>query len=146
MNEKEAAVVAEPQRHHLAARMGRWSAHHRKIAIFGWLGFCFVAFALGSVIGTSALEPADAGVRESGRMDRLLDKDFKTPAGERVIIQSSSLTARDAEFQAVVTDVVNRMKARPEVTNLRSPLVDTSLISPDQHSALVDFELTGDPD
>ena len=28
----------------LAGRMGRWSAGHRKIAIFGWLGFVVVAF------------------------------------------------------------------------------------------------------
>ena len=32
----------------LAGRMGRWSAHHRKTAIFGWLAFVVVAFVVGT--------------------------------------------------------------------------------------------------
>ena len=28
----------------LAGRMGRWSAQHRKTAIFGWLAFVVIAF------------------------------------------------------------------------------------------------------
>ena len=31
----------------LAGRMGRWSAHHWKTAVFGWLAFVVVAFAAG---------------------------------------------------------------------------------------------------
>jgi putative drug exporter of the RND superfamily len=31
----------------LAARAGRWSASHRKTAIFGWLAFVIVAVVLG---------------------------------------------------------------------------------------------------
>ena len=37
------------RRTNLAGRMGRWSAQHRKIAIFGWLAFVFVSFAVGIV-------------------------------------------------------------------------------------------------
>jgi uncharacterized membrane protein YdfJ with MMPL/SSD domain len=131
----------------LAARMAHWSARHRKIAIFGWLAFCLGAFVLGTmVIGTNTLEVADAGVRESGRMDRLLDKDFKTPAGERVIVQSKTLEARDPSFKAVITDVTKRLRTNPTVTNFKSPLEDPGLVSEDGHSVLIDFELTGDPD
>jgi uncharacterized membrane protein YdfJ with MMPL/SSD domain len=36
----------------LAARMGRWSARHRKKAIFGWLAFVVVSIAIGAVVGT----------------------------------------------------------------------------------------------
>ena len=48
----------------LAGRMGRWSAHHRKIAIFGWLALVFAAFAIGTfVVGakeaTSASGPGE---------------------------------------------------------------------------------------
>jgi uncharacterized membrane protein YdfJ with MMPL/SSD domain len=130
----------------LSARMAHWSAHHRKIAIFGWLAFCFVAFAIGAVIGTNSLTAADAGVRESGRMDRLVDNEFKTPAGERILIQSETLTYGDAAFNAVIEDVVGKFQARPEVTNLRSPFEDSGLISSDRHSVLVDFDMKGDPD
>jgi uncharacterized membrane protein YdfJ with MMPL/SSD domain len=32
----------------LPARMGRWSASHRRIAIFGWLAFVIAAIAIGT--------------------------------------------------------------------------------------------------
>jgi uncharacterized membrane protein YdfJ with MMPL/SSD domain len=136
--------MKEPR--NLAARMGHWSAHHRKTAIFGWLAFCFVSFALGTAIGVNPLDASNAGVRESGRIDRLLDKEFKTPAGERVIIQSQSLTASDPEFQAVYRDVMARIQEHDTVTNFTSAYADEGLISADRHSALLDFEMTGDPD
>jgi uncharacterized membrane protein YdfJ with MMPL/SSD domain len=131
----------------LSARMAHWSAHHRKIAIFGWLAFCFVAFAFGTLaLGITSLDASNAGVRESGRMDRLLDRDFKTPAGERVIVQSKTLIANDPRFAAVVADVVRRLKTNKTVTNFTTPDEDTGLISSDRHSVLIDFEVTGDPD
>ena len=130
----------------VAARMGLWSARHRKIAIFGWLAFCFVSFALGTALGTNSLDASNAGVRESGRMDRLLDKEFETPAGERVIIQSQSLTASDPEFQDVYRSVMARIQKHDTVTNFTSAYEDEGLISADRHSALLDFEMTGDPE
>ena len=109
----------------LSARMAHWSAQHRKIAIFGWLAFCFVAFAFGSmVLGVTSLDASNAGVRESGRMDRLLDKDFKTPAGERVIVQSQTLTANDPRFAVVVADVLRRLKVNKTATNFTTPVED----------------------
>ena len=113
----------------LSARMADWSAHHRKTAIFGWLASCFVAFAFGSmVLGVTSLDASNAGVRESGRMDRLLNKDFKTPAGERVIVQSRTLTANDPRFAAVVADVLRRLKANKTATNFTTPAQDTGLV------------------
>ena len=43
------------KRENLAARVGRWSARHWKKAVFGWLAFVVVAFAIGSVVGTKSL-------------------------------------------------------------------------------------------
>ena len=40
----------------LAARAGRWSANHRKTAIWGWLAFVFVALALGIAAGLAWVE------------------------------------------------------------------------------------------
>jgi uncharacterized membrane protein YdfJ with MMPL/SSD domain len=132
----------------IAARMGRWSAQHRKIAIFGWLAFVIAAFVIGSAIGTKELRSAELGVGESGRMMKLLDKEFPEPAGERVIVQSPTLTARNNEFKAVVADVVKRLKTQKDVINIRSPLDEANfnLVSRDGHSALVDFQIAGDID
>jgi uncharacterized membrane protein YdfJ with MMPL/SSD domain len=133
----------------LAARMGRWSARHRKIAIFGWLGFVAVSLYLGFVVvGMKELDPADAGAGESGRMAGILDDEWEQPAGERVLVQSSSLTARDAQFKATVADVVRRLRATKDVTAIRSPLKQENfnLVSADGRSALIDFQVAGDPD
>src|SRR5436190_1833680 len=128
--------MTEPR--NLSARMAHWSAQHKKIAIFGWLAFCFVAFAFGTMaLGVTSLDASNAGVRESGRMDRLLDRDFKTPAGERVIIQSQTLTANDPRFAVVVADVLRRLKANETTTNFTTPVQDTGLISADKHSAVI---------
>jgi uncharacterized membrane protein YdfJ with MMPL/SSD domain len=133
----------------LAARMGRWSARHRKIAIFGWLGFVAVSFYVGFiVVGMKELDPADAGAGESGRMAGILDDEWEQPAGERVLVQSSSLTARDAPFKVTVADVVRRLEATKDVTAIRSPLKEENfnLVSSDGRSVLIDFQVAGDPD
>ena len=39
----------------IAARAGRWSARHRKTAIFGWLAFVIAAIFIGGAIGTKEL-------------------------------------------------------------------------------------------
>jgi uncharacterized membrane protein YdfJ with MMPL/SSD domain len=132
----------------LAGRMGRWSAQHRKTAIFGWLGFVVVAFALGIVSGTTKIEQATSGVGESGRMDKLLHEEFEQPAGESVLIQSDSLTVKDAAFTAAVEDVVAKVTALDEVTNVLSPLdpENAGQIGQGGKAVLVEFDITGDPD
>ena len=136
------------QNRNLAARMGRWSAHHRKTAIFGWLAFVVVAFVLGNMTGQKTIDPATAGPGESGRMDKILDAGFKQPAGESVLIQSDSLTTDDPAFRSAVEDVVGTVSRLAVVTNVRSPLdpANQGQISKDGRSALVDFQIRGDSD
>ena len=132
----------------LAGRMGRWSAQHRKTAIFGWLAFVVVAFAAGIVSGTTKIEPATSGVGESGRVDKLLHEEFVQPAGESVLVQSDSLTVKDPAFTAAVEDVIARVSALDVVTNVQSPLdpENTGQIGQGGSAALVDFDIVGDPD
>ena len=127
----------------LAARMGRWSATHRKTAIFGWLAFVFVAIALGSVIGTKSLDPADAEAGESGRALQIVDRGgFADQVDEAVFVESESLSASSPAFQAVVDDVVARLSAADGVSAIRSPLDDPTLVSPDGNAVLVQYELS----
>jgi uncharacterized membrane protein YdfJ with MMPL/SSD domain len=132
----------------IAGRMGRWSAQHRKIAIFGWLAFVFAAFAIGMfVVGTKTATSA-SGPGESGRMDKILEDGFKQPAGESVLIQSQALTTEDPAFQKAIGDVVANVSKLPTVINVRSPLKseNSGQISGDSHSALVDFQIRGEAD
>ncbi len=136
------------QRSNIAARAGRWSAQHRRTAILGWLAFVIAAVALGSAIGTKQISQNSNGVGESGRAQQILHDKFPQRANEQVLIQSSALTAHDAQFAAAIRDVVGRLSVVPTVQNVRSPLSpgDRGAISRDGHSALVQFEITGNGD
>jgi uncharacterized membrane protein YdfJ with MMPL/SSD domain len=140
--------MSSPEKRNVAARMGHWSATHRKKAIWGWLGFVILAFVIGQAVGLQSLKPEDTGVGESGRMDRLLGDEFETPAVERVMIQSEAQKASSPAFKAVITDVVARMDAQKDVASIESPLqpLNANLISADGHTALVDVKIAGDPD
>jgi len=133
-----------------AARIGRWSAAHRKTAALGWIAFVILAFLAGSSAGTTELENADMASGEAATAEHILaDAGFATPAGETVLVQSRTLDVTDAPFRATTTDVLDRLRAYPRVvTNIRSPL-DPHLrgqISADGHAALVQFDVRGDPD
>jgi RND superfamily putative drug exporter len=127
----------------LAARMGRWSAAHRKTAIFGWLAFVVVAVALGTVIGTKSLDPADSEAGDSGRALQIIDRGgFGDTVDESVFVESDSLRASSPEFQAVVADVAAKLSAADGVSGIRTPADDPALVSPDGHAALVQYDLS----
>jgi RND superfamily putative drug exporter len=132
----------------LAARMGRWSARHRKTAIFGWLAFVVAAFVLGGMAGTKSIDYETSGPGESGRADRILVNDFDPPASESVLIESPTLVTTDAAFAAAIADVVRRVGSSEHVTNLRSPLEpgNPGQIAESGHAALVTFDIEGDRD
>jgi uncharacterized membrane protein YdfJ with MMPL/SSD domain len=137
----------------VAGRMARWSAHHRKKAIFGWLAFSFALLALAgglpfSPIGLKSIVTETSGPGESGRANTILYEDFRQPAGESVLIQSRSLTANDPAFAAAVKDVIASVSQLDAVAKVESPFdpENTGLISKDKHSALVGLEIRGDPD
>jgi uncharacterized membrane protein YdfJ with MMPL/SSD domain len=136
------------QHTNLAARMGLWSAAHWKAATFGWLGFVVIAFALGNLVGLKNIDPNTAGPGQSGRMDRILDAGFKQPAGESVLIQSSSLRASDPAFSAAIQDVIARVSKVADVQNVRSPLARAHVdqVAKDHRAALVEFDIRGDKD
>jgi uncharacterized membrane protein YdfJ with MMPL/SSD domain len=132
----------------LAARAGRWSASHWKTATFGWLALVIAAVAVGGAVGTKQLGGNEGIPGESGRMEAILDKEFKSPAGETVLIQSKELTAQSPAFREAVDDVVQAVSAVPDVVNVRSPLArgGAGQISADGHSAIVRLDIRGDPE
>jgi uncharacterized membrane protein YdfJ with MMPL/SSD domain len=130
----------------LAARIGCWSARHRKKAIFGWLAFVVLAFAIGNAVGTKTLESAELGVGESGRADKAAFNALPKKAEESVLVQSKTLSARSPEFRSAVADVEVRLRKTEDVNNVVGPYsaAAASQVSPDKHSVLVTFELPGD--
>jgi uncharacterized membrane protein YdfJ with MMPL/SSD domain len=134
-----------------AARMGRWSARHRKIAIFGWLAFVIASVVLGSALGTKFLEPSDLNVGEAKKADKLIEDAGFNRADEQAefaLVQSKTLTATDPAFKAAINDATRTLAAFPEVRKLKSPLAagHSDQISKDGHSALIEFSPVGNYD
>jgi uncharacterized membrane protein YdfJ with MMPL/SSD domain len=135
----------QPQ-HNIAARAGRWSARHRKKAIFGWMAFVIASLAIGGALGVNTLSSEDSGVGESGRADKTLHEAFPQKTKESVLVQSGELQTTDPAFRAGVDDTVRRLEAAKDVRDVVSPYSADGQISQDGRSALIDFEIAGDPE
>src|SRR5262245_15719938 len=141
-----------PLRHstNIAARMGRWSASHRRIAIFGWLAFVVASFVIGTAVGMQTIDQNDSNVGEARRADHIIrDGGFSLDEqSEYVLVQSKTATAADPAFRAVVGDAIVALERFPQVTKLRSPLApgNEGQLSADGHSALIQFTPQGSYD
>ena len=132
------------ERKNLAARAGHWSATHRKTVIWGWLGFVVLAVMVGNVVGSNTIHGADQFSGESGKAEHALYSSGLRPNDEHVLIQNQDLTVKDPRFQATIKDVAGRLEQTDHVVKVESPLHGKGSVSPDAHSALVDFRITGD--
>ena len=130
------------------ARLARWSSEHRKIAILGWLAFVVGMFGLLSngVIETERLTTAESVAGEAGDAEELLTDAGLRPTSEVAFIQSKDLNVEDPEFQAVINDVAAKLSSTDKVENVASPVDGTGgSYSDDGHSAMIEFEIAGDP-
>src|SRR5215208_19359 len=134
-----------PDRMNLAAAAGSWSARHKRVAIWGWLGFVLAAFLIGGSVGQRYLTEAEMGNGESGRAMHAYDNaDFPEAALEQVLVQGRGrLRVTDVAFTDGVRDVVARLRAIPHVRDLRAPGAGGTF-SKDGRSALVVFRVDGD--
>jgi uncharacterized membrane protein YdfJ with MMPL/SSD domain len=134
------------QPRNLAARAGRWSATHRKTAIFGWILFVVLATMIGGNVGQKNLESAASGNGESKRGSMIIDDaGFPSTVGERVLVQGKgSIKSDSPEVTAAVKDVVSRLGNLKGVTDVQSPLdakYRANTVSKDGRSVLVTFSL-----
>ena len=107
----------------LAARVGRWSVCHRRMALLLWLGFVVVAMAVAGV-GVGKTTTAESQSGDSTRAEQLLaDAKFVRPAGEQVLVQVHEPDARviDGEGAAAISDVIQRIEANGWSSPHRSP-------------------------
>jgi RND superfamily putative drug exporter len=133
----------------LAARAGRWSAQHRKLAIWGWIAFVVAAVAVGGAVGTKTLSNNEEGVGESKRAEAALERGFPESASEQVLVQApkSREGPHDPGFRAAVHDVESRLGKLGFVRDLEGPYAagNEGQISTDGRSALVEFRIPETP-
>ncbi|MFE6053376.1 MMPL family transporter [Kitasatospora sp. NPDC056446] len=126
--------------------MGAWSARNRKTAVFGWLLFVILAAVLGGLHGSTRVTEAESMPGQVSRAAKILDEaGVKSPASETVLVQSTTRSADDPDFRAVVAQVVTAVDGTGKAAEVRSPY-DTRAVSRDGHSALVLVTLKGDRD
>jgi uncharacterized membrane protein YdfJ with MMPL/SSD domain len=130
-------------RKNLAARAAHWSASHRKLAIFGWLGFVVVAVMIGGAVGQEQIHGADAYSGEAGRAEQALYEAGLRPNNETVLVQSETQTIEDPEFQDAIKELGVGLSGAEHVQNVELP-PEAGGVSADGRSALVEFEITGD--
>ncbi|WP_199809572.1 MMPL family transporter [Streptomyces sp. NRRL S-920] len=125
-------------RHNLAARLGVWSAHHRKTAVLGWLVLVVLATVLGGAGGMVTASDEEMEVGDSGRAATILkDAGVDEPAGELVMV-----TARTPDgWRDAAADLSKALRATGDVTGLQKPLP-----SRDGKDALLRFEIKGPSD
>ena len=133
----------------LTARAARWSAAHRKAAILGWFAFVLAAFMIGSAAGVVNMKDEEFGIGDSHSAEKLLAQQFPTErAEEQVLIQSRDGRLTDAQLRTATSDLVARLVHVRDVADIKSPLGpgESGLLSPNGRSALLTFQLRGDPD
>lgn len=129
-----------------AASLGDWSANHRKTAIFGWLIMVVLVTVLGGAAGQQSMTEADYGTGDSGKAERILqDHDLSPPAEELILVQSDDFSVTDPEFRSTVDEAVAAIKKTDLVTGVQNPNT-TKVVSEDKHSALIQYEVKGDPE
>jgi len=149
-SEFKVRTMSAPSFVNLTLRAARWSAAHRWRAVLGWLAFVLVTFGIGSVVGVVKMTTSDYAIGDSGAADRVLAREFPNQRSlEEVLIQSrTGSRLAPAQLQAAVNDLLTRLSRTPAVASIRSPLeaANAEQVSKDGRSALVTFQITGNPD
>ena len=128
----------------IAARAARWSATHRRAAIFGWLAFVVVSIAIGGAVGQKQLTDGEAVSGEAGRAEVALEDAKLTSNSEVVLVQSEERTVDEPAFRAAIADTTRTLAEVPAVSEVSSPASGGGQVSDDRHSALVEFQLPRD--
>jgi RND superfamily putative drug exporter len=134
-------------------RIAGWSARHRKTALLGWLLLVAGAVVIGSGLGTKNLNSYDPG--QAGRAERVLARPgVVQPATETVLVQARTAAGAagtvtgDPEIRLAIRQVTGALAGLPKVaTAIKSPLAPggRTLISRDGRSALITFNVVGNP-
>ncbi|MFI1399530.1 MMPL family transporter [Streptomyces sp. NPDC020681] len=123
-------------RRNLAARIGVWSAHHRKTAIIGWLLFVVLATAVGGASGMVEMSASEQGTGDSARAQKILDDaGLDQPAGELVLVSSE----KPGGWKATARELAAAIGETGEAQKIEPPLA-----SKNGKEALIRFEIKGD--
>jgi uncharacterized membrane protein YdfJ with MMPL/SSD domain len=124
----------------IAARVGHWSATHRKKAILTWIGLVIVGLVIGSTVGQRSLTDAESEVGETRTAELALENNGLTDrATESVLIESK--TADRAQLRPAAADVRRELAASGVFASVEPPKP-----SADGQALLVNGDMKGEED
>ncbi|MGW4028465.1 MMPL family transporter [Streptomyces sp. NPDC004838] len=120
----------------LAARIGVWSAYHRKTAIIGWLLFVVLTAGVGGAAGLVEMSESEQGAGDSARAQKILDDaGLDRPAGELVLVTSETAGG----WKDTARELTSAIEKTGETQKMQPPLA-----SKNDREALIRFEIRGD--
>ncbi|HEY4426902.1 MAG TPA: MMPL family transporter [Solirubrobacteraceae bacterium] len=107
----------------IVARVGGWSAGHRRAVAIGWIIALVGSFAASSAIGTNYGNSFSLKGTDSQRAVDLLKRDFPAQSGDsdQIVLRARSGSVTSPSVQARVTPVLARIAHLPHVSGVVSP-------------------------
>ena len=124
-------------------RIANWSAHHRWWVVAASVLVIVLAMFVMNTVETKTLDYNGEGEASIGA--KLIDERFTndSPPTEQLVFSNPSLDASDPVFRTTVEELVQQLRALPEVTSVTS-FYDTeasSMVSEDGHVVLAQVVL-----
>ena len=131
-------------------RIANWSARHRWWVVAASVLVLVMAVFASSVVETKMLDDNELGEGESGEATRLLDERFDDGGAptEQLVFSHPSLDADDPVYRSTVEELVQELRALPEVASVISyyEVGDPRLVSMDRRVLRAQVAIAGDED
>jgi putative drug exporter of the RND superfamily len=117
------ATPPQEIRRGIVARVGGWSARHRRIMLGGWIVVLVASLGLSSAVGSNYSNNFSLNGTESQRAVDLLKRDFPAQSGDsdQIVFHARRGSVAEAAVRARVTPVLAEISRLPHVSGVVSP-------------------------
>jgi RND superfamily putative drug exporter len=114
---------AQQQRLGIVARVGRWTAAHRRVVLLGWIVALVGAFGASSAAGTNYSNSFSLKGTDSQRAIDLLKHDFPAQSGDsdQIVFHTRTGSVTEAAVRARVAPALAQIARLPHVSGVVSP-------------------------
>ena len=148
-SDKFTESTLDPNSLSFTGKIAAWSAHHRWWVVAGSVLVLVMAMFVSSTVETKELDYDGEG--EAAEASELINErfDFDTAPTEQLVFSNPSLDANDPTYKQAVDDLIEQLRALPEVASAVSyyDIQAPGMLSEDGHVVLARVEIdtsTGD--
>jgi putative drug exporter of the RND superfamily len=117
------ATPPQESRTGIVARVGGWSARHRRVVLGGWIVVLIASLGISSAVGSNYSNNFSLKGTESQRAIDLLKRDFPAQSGDsdQIVFHARRGSVAEAAVRARVTPVLAKISRLPHVSGVVSP-------------------------